>query len=533
MARTATQHTTNRKPILEGYGLMEPPVSNHEESGKGEASGISISPTMLEENLARLRNHLEALLHLSPDTARFLSEQDTHLLQEIRSDISAILANIGECQYMEKLAFTDQLTGLANPRHLLSSLAYEMKAAKEHNKPLFALVLDIDNFENIDHALGHPRGNHVLKETAKRLHEFSLDKGYVARTGPGQFTIVLSREDTDIRELIGQIQDLFALPIKLDNEKIRITISIGVASYPKDAKEPPELMSCARKALSEAKTRGEGQIEFYSKDLFKKSYYLVRTKKELETAIERRQFVLFYQPKINVKKQKIAGFEALIRWMHPKKGLVPPGQFIPTLESTGLIIEAGRWVIEEACRHFNETFASLSEDIAISFNVSVRQFKDKAFPSDLIGLVQEYGVNPYRLWLEVTETALMADEKRAISKLEALRDFGIGISIDDFGTGYSSLCYLKKIPASCLKIDMSFVRGLPDNREDIAIVKAIISLANGLGKRTVAEGVETKEQLAVLSAMGVDEVQGYYFSKPMPLREATSYLLQYNQEKYF
>ncbi len=344
---------------------------------------------------------------------------------------------------------------------------------------------------------------------------------------------MLSREDTDIRELIGQIQDLFALPIKLDNEKIRITISIGVASYPKDAKEPPELMSCARKALSEAKTRGEGQIEFYSKDLFKKSYYLVRIKKELETAIERRQFVLFYQPKINVKKQKIAGFEALIRWMHPQKGLVPPGQFIPTLESTGLIIEAGRWVIEEACRHFNETFASLSEDIAISFNVSVRQFKDKAFPSDLIGLVQEYGVNPYRLWLEVTETALMADEKRAISKLEALRDFGIGISIDDFGTGYSSLCYLKKIPASCLKIDMSFVRGLPGNREDIAIVKAIISLAKGLGKRTVAEGVETKEQLAVLSAMGVDEVQGYYFSKPMALREATSYLLQYNPGKYF
>ncbi len=219
--------------------------------------------------------------------------------------------------------------------------------------------------------------------------------------------------------------------------------------------------------------------------------------------------------------------------MHPDRGLIAPFEFIPILEETGLIIEVGKWVVEQVCQYLSKNEFCDRDDIVISFNVSPEQFKQRDFEKILIDIVQKKGVDPKRLRIEVTESALMTDIEDSLNKLKTLNDFGFNISIDDFGTGYSSLSYLKKIPASHLKIDMSFVRGLPDNRDDVEIIKAIIALAKNLGKKTVAEGVETREQLECLDKFGVDEVQGYFFSKPIPKEECLKYIERYHSDSYF
>jgi len=470
----------------------------------------------------------------SSDQWTFFYQSEIDLLQEVANNISLALEHIGKREQAEKLLFYDQLTTLGNAKQFIATLKSRIEIAREESKGLSILVLDINNFGNINHALGYSKGDFILKEVAKRLLEVKRENGSLGRTGADEFAIICLHSSQNLITFIDELNRKLASPIDLKGNDISITFSIGCASYPEDDKKAAGLLNCARSALSEAKKKESEQIRFYSKEIYDKNYHLVNTKREMESALSKQEFVLYFQPKINLRSRKITGVEALIRWKHPKKGLIPPGQFIPVLEDTGLIIDVGKWVIQEMCQLLkgNELFDN-DPNIKFSFNVSPTQFAQKNFSQTLIDIVKKNKADPKRLKIEITETSLMKDTDKALKKLQTINDYGFGISIDDFGTGYSSLSYLKRIPASTLKIDMSFVKGLPDKRDDVEIVKAIITLAHSLGKETVAEGVETKEQLVFLTGLGVDEVQGYYFSKPMSGDKYKEYIKNYKAEDYF
>jgi len=456
------------------------------------------------------------------------------LLEEIANNMSLAQEHYEKGQEVERLLFYDNLTGLGNEKYFLSALGPQLGAARERNGRMMVVVIDIDKFGNINHALGYTKGDTVLKEVGKRLNVLMAGKGMVSRSGPDEFTMLYPvQNESDIAMFSERMKNCLSKPINLDEESVNVSASMGISLYPQDGASKYDLINCARVALREAQKRGTGQVNFYTSELSEKISSVVNLTQQLKTALEKGQFVLFHQPKIGLHDRNISGLEALVRWEHPDLGLMPPGKFIPTLEETGLIKDVGKWVLEETCRHLRDGRLGSSPDLIISCNVSPRQFEQPDFAEDLIEIVKESGADPKRLQIEITETALITDIENALEKLTEVNRLGVGISIDDFGTGYSSLAYLKKIPATNLKIDQSFVRGIPDIREDVEIVKSIITLAKSLGKKTVAEGVETREQLVFLTGMGVDEAQGFFFAKPMPHKEIVNFVNSYDPEQYF
>ncbi|OCC14866.1 diguanylate cyclase/phosphodiesterase (GGDEF & EAL domains) with PAS/PAC sensor(s) [Dissulfuribacter thermophilus] len=463
----------------------------------------------------------------------FFSDAEINLLEEVTDDLSLSLQYIEKKKLAEKVLFTDELTGLGNLNYFMNLLNAQVNIARKKGEKFLVLSLDIDNFGNINHALGYNLGDQIIKKISKKLNQVIEDGGEVCRTGPDEFSIIYYATYKKIETIIGELRKIFEHSIRINGDEVSLSFSIGCAIYPDDAEDGSELMNCASIALKEAKNEGPGSLKFYSKEIFERVSSLLNMEKDLRNAIKENQFILYFQPHISLETRGIRGVEALIRWVHPDRGIIAPFEFIPVLEETGLIIEVGKWVVEQVCHYISKNEFCDREEIGISFNVSPEQFKQKGFEKMLIDIVQKKGVDPKRLRIEVTESALMTDIEDSLNKLKVLNDFGFNISIDDFGTGYSSLSYLKKIPASHLKIDMSFVRGLPDNRDDVEIIKAIIALAKNLGKKTVAEGVETREQLECLDKFGVDEVQGYFFSKPIPKEDCMKYIERYHSDSYF
>ena len=443
----------------------------------------------------------------------------------IRNYICIITDLTGRKEIEDKILYLsnyDSLTGLPNRVLFIDRLEQSIASAKRFNKKFALIYLDIDRFKAINDNLGHNFGDKLLEHIAVRLKSIIRGTDTLSRPTGDEFYIIINDigDLDDVVTVIRKIFDKISEPFDIEGYKLNITASVGVTVYPEDGQNAGVIMRNAEAALYYAKELGRNTYQFYKAEMTTKSKYAFELKNRLKKALEDGEFVLFYQPKICIKTRQIVGAEALIRWMHPERGLIPPNDFIHIAEYSGLIKQIGEWVIEEACNQLKEWKKKGLPEITVSVNVSSIQFQDRNLKKQVEVNLKKSNILPHQIELELTETIIMKDSETAMQLLNALKAMNILISIDDFGTGYSSLSYLKRFPIDTIKIDRSFISSLTRaNGEDTSIVRTIINLGKNLGLKVIAEGVETQEQLELLETWGCDEYQGYYFSKPVPANE--------------
>ncbi len=431
------------------------------------------------------------------------------------------------------LAFYDGLTGLPNRIFYKELLVRAIASAQRRRKPLATLFIDMDFFKRINDSLGHSAGDRLLQDVAKRLvscvrisdavarPEEDVVASTVSRLGGDEFIVLLNElSDANDAALVARriLNDLLS-PFMLSGQEVVISASIGISLYPLDGEDPEALMKNADIAMYQVKEQGRNNFQFYSPAMNKGALERITLENDLRKALERQEFLLYYQPKVDILTRRIIGVEALIRWKHVTRGLISPAEFIPLAEETGLIVPIGEWVLHTACAQNKACQAAGFSPIAMSVNLSNRQFRQKDLVDTIIGILKTVDTDPRHLELEITESTIMQDPDKAIAALRELKGLGIAVSIDDFGTGYSSLSYLRWLPLDCLKIDRSFIMNIITNSDDSAITTAVVAMAHSLKLRVVAEGVETEEQLAFLRGLGCDEAQGYLFSRPVPADE--------------
>ena len=427
---------------------------------------------------------------------------------------------------LKHLAYYDALTSLPNRVMFYDRLQQAVSSAKRDDHLLAIMMVDLDRFKHVNDTLGHDAGDEVLVVVAKQLKSLLRDSDTVSRIGGDEFKIIL----TDIKSpeeasIVAQkIIDTLRQPIQLKGKMATIGASIGIAIYPEDGNEIDQLIKYADMALYKAKESGRDCYLYFSNDFQTQILDHIEMESDMKKAMALGEFSLHYQPKINLHNDSLSGMESLIRWQHPEKGLIPPDQFIPFAEETGLIIPLGEWILNTACQQLRLWSKDLEQPLNLAINLSALQFQQKDFVHTMKKIIDTHGIDPKNLELEITESMVMADVDKAIVIMKQLRDLGLKLAIDDFGTGYSSLSYLKKFPINTLKIDRSFVRELTVDSKDAAMVKAIISMAKDLDVDVVAEGVETKEQLDFLKMHGCHYVQGFYFSKPLNVEDFNSYM---------
>ncbi len=415
----------------------------------------------------------------------------------------------------------DFLTGLPNRLLLNDRVDQAIALARRHAYKVAILFLDVDGFKHINDSLGHPTGDLLLQSIAKRLLGCVRSSDTVSRQGGDEFVVLLSEveqeEDTAIlaRRMLKQVTRQHTI----DHQELHITASIGVSIYPDDGKNAETLIKNADTAMYQAKEKGRQGYQFFKPAMNVRAVERQSIEEGLRGALRREELVLHFQPKVSLSSRRITGAEALIRWNHPTRGLVPPAQFIPVAEECGLIQSIGAWVLREACKQARNWAEAGLPALTMAVNVSAMEFREDAFLRSVFATISETGFDPRQLELELTESVLVKQAESAASTLQALREQGVQVAIDDFGTGYSSLSYLRKFPVDALKIDQSFVRQISTGGDDTIIVTAIIALARSLKLRVVAEGVETTEELAFLGAHQCDEAQGYYFSRPVPAHD--------------
>jgi diguanylate cyclase (GGDEF)-like protein/PAS domain S-box-containing protein len=446
--------------------------------------------------------------------------------------IVGVLQDISERKRFEEklaqLASHDALTGLPN-RHLLNDRLEQGLAHHRYTNRILALVfVDLDRFKIINDTLGHDAGDLLLKEIARRLSGCLREGDTVARQGGDEFVVVLTdlAKAEDAAYVAQKMLDALAPPCLLAGREVLPAASLGIALYPRDGENMQELMMSADKAMYAAKQAGRGQYRFFDTEMNRAAADWLEVGAELHYALERNEFELHYQPKVDLKSGAVTGVEALLRWRSPELGLVPPAKFIPILEETGLILEVGEWVIARACRQARLWREQGLPPLTVAVNLSPRQFQQDDLAGRIRSLIDQPDFAPGDLELEITESMVTQNVERAIAMLQELRRIGVRLAIDDFGTGYSSLAVLKRFPVGCLKIDRSFVRDVPDDADDVAITRAVIALAHSMGLSVVAEGVETEAQRAFLLESGCDEMQGFLFSKPLPAAELTALLFR-------
>lgn len=440
---------------------------------------------------------------------------------KIKNHIYIITDLTGRKEIEDKILYLsnyDSLTGLPNRVLFIDRLEQSIASAKRFNKKFALISIDIDRFKTINDNLGHNFGDKLLQHIANRLKVIIRGTDTLSRPAGDEFYIIINdiRDLDDVITVVRKVFENITKPFDIEGYKLNVTASVGITIYPDDGGTAGIIMRNAETALYYAKEFGRNTYQFYKAEMTIKSKYAFELKNRLKQALDENEFVLFYQPKINIKTNKIVGAEALIRWMHPEKGLIPPNDFIHIAEYSGLIKQIGEWVIEEACRQVQEWKNKGLPDIIVSVNVSSIQFQDKDLKKQVEINLKKSRISPQQIELELAETIIMKDSETAMHILNALKAMDILISIDDFGTGYSSLSYLKRFPIDTIKIDRSFISSLEkSNTEDTSIVRTIINLGKNLGLKVIAEGVETKEQLELLAKWGCDEYQGYYFSKPV------------------
>ena len=440
----------------------------------------------------------------------------------------AVFRDISEAkakqQKLRHQAYHDALTGLPNRTLLLDRIRKAMISHKKDGKWLALLFIDLDNFKNINDSFGYVVGDTVLQEVASRIRNFINEGDTVSRLGGDEFVIMLKSINNkhDAAVMADNIINLFSNTFTVKPHQFIITPSIGIALYPDDGDSPHSLVRNADTAMNKAKQEGRNRYHLFTPGLTESALRRVSLENKLRQAAKNNAFTVFYQPKVNLQSGKVVGMEALVRWIEPNGNIISPAQFIPLAEETGLIVPIGEQVLESACLDTVELNNRFGTDLKVSVNLSLRQFKQKNLLKNIMDIITMTAIKPRWLELEITESTVMDDITQTQKILKSFDDLGITLSIDDFGTGYSSLSHLKNLPMHTLKIDQSFVFGLPSNKSDGKIVKAIISLAKSFDLSTVAEGIENIEQHAFMKELGCDTMQGFFFSPPVPIEEFTS-----------
>ncbi|MET1256356.1 EAL domain-containing protein [Aliikangiella maris] len=426
---------------------------------------------------------------------------------------------------LQYLANYDSLTQLPNRALCMDRIKYALKRASRTNLMVAVLFLDLDHFKDVNDSLGHAVGDQLLKATSQRLLEKIRSEDTLARLGGDEFVIILNElHDTeDVISIVEKIVTSFETPFQLSNYEVNTTVSVGVCMFPHDGVDVDSLMKAADAAMYKAKEVGRNTYEFYEAELNQLAIRRHQLANELRQAVKNGELSLVFQPQLNIVENKVIGAEVLLRWHHPILGNISPAEFIPIAENTGLIKEIGNWVMDNACQKIAEC-RRLGYEIRLAVNLSALQFRQINLPEMIASTLQKYRIPPKLLEVEITESMLVRDVSQAIDILERLKEMQIRIAIDDFGTGYSSLSYLRRFPLDALKIDRTFIDELIVDVDDTAITLAIISMAKSLRLEVIAEGVETAEQQEFLAKNNCDDIQGYYFSRPLTYKDFVQFL---------
>lgn len=429
---------------------------------------------------------------------------------------------------IEFMAHHDTLTQLPNREYMRERLDKILALARRRKSATAILFIDLDNFKTVNDSLGHHAGDQLLREIAKRISSTVRDADIVSRLGGDEFLVVLSdvASRTDAAIVAGKLLEVVNMSVQIEGHKLSVSPSIGISVYPGDGETADELIRNADAAMYHAKDSGRSNYQFFVPAMSTRAFEALNKESQLREAIAGGQFVLHYQPQLRLSDGALVGVEALVRWQHPQRGLVGPDEFIAFAESRGLIAAIGRWVLQEACRQMKAWHDEGGPRVPVAVNLSAVEFKQGDLVSEIAGVLTASGLAPHYLEIELTESVLMDHAGHTLQTLEALKALGVRLSVDDFGTGYSSLAYLKRYPIDKLKIDRSFVRDIPGDSDDVAIATAIIQMARSLQLHTVAEGVETQEQLDMLRNLGCNQFQGYLVSRPVDAVGARAWLFQ-------
>lgn len=463
----------------------------------------------------------------SRDAGRFNSAA-ARFLQTL---VKVLVATIHRRQADEKLSYPsrfDALTGLPNRRLFIDRLGQAMELAKHRQARVGVVLADLDHFRIVNDAMGRGNGDKLLVQVAQRLQQCVRSGDTVARVGGDEFAFILSgmAQAKDATLVAEKVIAALSVPCELEGEEIYISASLGISVYPSDCTDVDGLLRNADAAMFQAKENGPAIYRFYLPQMNERAVARLKLETQLRGALARDEFVLYYQPRASLANGSITGFEALLRWQHPALGLMPPLQFISILEDTGLIVSVGEWIVLAACKQIMRWKSQGLMPHPISVNLSARQFQQRNLGFVIERTLRATGIDPALLEFELTESMLMKEAEAAIHALQVLKTFGVRVSMDDFGKGYSSLAYLKRFPLDVLKIDRAFIRDVAFDPDDATITVAMIKLAHSLGLKVVAEGVETRDQLDFLIENGCDEMQGYYFSRPLPLEGASRALME-------
>lgn len=445
-------------------------------------------------------------------------EKEKEVLTFVSRHIANALERKQAAETIRHLAFHDPLTGLPNRTLFRDRLTQALSHAHRNNELLAMLFLDLDRFKTINDTLGHAVGDRLLQAVAERLRKSVREGDTIARLGGDEFMLLLLRTQNveGVVKVADKMLRAFRPSFHVAGHELHITTSIGISLYPHDGHDPETMLKNADTALYRAKEQGRNNYQMYTPSMNERAFEQLALENQLRRALDSDQFVLYYQPVLELKTRRIAGMEALIRWVRPASTMILPNAFIPMAEDTGLIVPIGEWVIAAACAQNRKWQNQGLLEAPISVNLSARQFQQENLARSIARCLEVSGLSPRFLTLEITESAIMKNPDFAIATLLELKSMGVGISIDDFGIGYSSLGHLKSLPITSLKIDQSFVRDCMADADDAAIVTAIVSMARSLKLEVVAEGVETEEQIRFLDSLGCDKMQGYFFSRPVP-----------------
>lgn len=468
--------------------------------------------------------HIEAVVKRAVEhqTLRLTKKiYENHLEELVTARTAELREQITERQRAEEkvnqMAYYDSLTELPNPTLFRNRLKHELFSLQGSRQKTAIIFLALDRFKNVNDTLGHEIGDELLRQAAKRLTKSIRQTDTAAYFGGAEFALLLTNVGgaEDAAKIAQNIKNTLLSPYSCGEHELYVTATMGISLSPDDGDDCQTLLQNAGTALYRARQKGGDACRFFTNDMHEAAVKRLSLENKLRRALERDEFVLHYQPQVNAQSGKFSGMEALVRWRHPQLGLIPPNDFIPIAEDTGLIIPLGEWVLQTACQQNAAWQRAGLPALSVSVNLSLRQFQQANLVETVNQTLAETGLKPEYLELELTESSIMNDAERTIETLHRLKQLGIKISLDDFGTGYSCLSYLKTLPLDVLKIDRAFVRNVTTDIKDAAIVKTIVALSRNLKLRTIVEGVETEEQFNVLSNLGCNDFQGYLFSKPV------------------
>lgn len=482
-------------------------------TGNDEITTVS---TQINNMLCIIQASQEKLEHRVEERTKELQKTNVQLEREITERRTVEKELIRHKEYLAKLAHFDSLTSLPNRIYFNEMLDKMLKLTKENNKKLAIFFIDLDRFKTINDALGHHMGDMVLKEVGSRINKIMRGGDILARLGGDEFILMLNDvESSDFTsDFANRILTALAKPVEITNHEFYLTASIGICLFPDDGLTLEDLQRNADMAMYKAKRSGGAVFQYFTQDMHLEASEQIKLESSMRNALKNNEFILYFQPKYYVATGIISGVEGLIRWNHPTHGMILPGNFIPHAEETGLILQIGEWVIRESCRICRK-WCDLGHRYSVAINISPKQFRHQDLAKLLADVLIETQLDPALLELEITESAVMDNLDQAIEKLDDIKNMGIKVSIDDFGTGYTSISYLKQFPVSYLKIDQSFVRGIPDDQNDLSIITAVIALAHNMNIEVIAEGVESPVQMQWLADQDCDIVQGYFLSRPL------------------